>query len=223
MLGADGTGSESDVTKAIEWSIANKGLYGIEVLNLSLGGSGCSDGKDATSVAVDKAHAAGLVVVVAAGNSGPGTCSVGSPAAAAGAMTVGAMADLGQQGFYQDPRSSRGMTADGRLKPDVSAPGVGVTSARAGTTGGYVGLSGTSMAAPFVAGVALLMLDANPGLTSEEVNGKIRRTAVDWGRGCPGTLTPGPDLDYGSGRLDGYAAIRSAGAPLTVLPRCPAI
>ena len=82
---------------------------------------------------------------VAAGNSGPGTCTIKLARAAAN-VTVGAMADMGVNGFKQAYFSSRGKTADGRLKPDVSAPGVSITSAAAGTGNGYTIFSGTSMA-----------------------------------------------------------------------------
>jgi Subtilase family len=160
---------------------------------------------------------------VAAGNDGPGTCTVGSPADAKDALTVGAMADLGANGFYQADFSSRGPTADGRIKPDVSAPGVDVESALAGTSGSYTSLSGTSMAAPFVAGVALLMMDANPAFTNDDVKDAVRSTAVDWGRGGNNTVagTTGPDVDYGAGRLDAYAALAAAGAPLSSPPSSP--
>ncbi len=80
------------------------------------------------------------------------------------------------------------------------------------------------MATPFVAGVALLMRDADPGLSPQQVKDGIMRTAVDWGRGdrnqSPGTT--GPDVDYGAGRLDAYAALAAAGADLTSPPPMPA-
>ena len=202
----------ADVTAGIDWVVANKATYGIEAINLSLGTAGCSNGSDATSLAVNNAHNQGIVVGVAAGNSGPGTCTIGSPGAAANALTVGAMADMGVNGFKQAYFSSRGKTADGRLKPDVSAPGVSITSAAAGTGNGYTIFSGTSMATPFTVGVALLMRDANPAFTPQQVKSTITGTAVDWARGgddkTPGTT--GQDIDYGWGRLDGYAAIEAA-------------
>ena len=223
VLAADGSGTTANVVAAIDWVVANKDLYGIEVINLSLGESGCSDGTDVASQAVNRASTAGIVVAAAAGNDGPGTCTVGSPGAASDALTVGAMADTGAGGFAQGSFSSRGPTADGRIKPDVSAPGVAVTSADAKTTNGYVTWDGTSMATPFAAGVALLMREATPSLTPVQVKDIVRRTAVDWGRGGDNRTvgSAGPDIDYGAGRLDAYAALAAAGAPLSAPPVSP--
>lgn len=223
VLDRNGSGSMSDVAAGIEWVVNNRAALGIEAINLSLGTDGCSDGTDASSLAVNAAHDAGISVAVAAGNEGSGTCTIGSPAAAAKALTVGAMADHGQSGFYQAYFSSRGRTFDGRIKPDVSAPGVGIASAKAGTAADYQSMSGTSMAAPFVAGVALLMRDAASGLTSVQIKDRVMQTAVDWGRGGSNTTTgtTGVDIDYGAGRLDAYAALTAAGASLTAPPEMP--
>jgi serine protease AprX len=84
----------------------------------------------------------------AAGNSGPGRCSIGTPGAAASAVTVGAGSDPVEAGWGLAPFSSRGLTADGRLKPDIVTPGVNITTARAGSSRTYVTYSSTSMAAP---------------------------------------------------------------------------
>ena len=222
ILDSNGEGSAAALVSAIQWIVANKATYGIEVVNLSLGTPGCWDGTDAESLALAAAHDAGLVMATAAGNEGPGQCTVGSPAAAAKALTVGSMADMGPLGFFQATNSSRGKTLDGRVKPDVSAPGYQITSANEGTTAGYTTFSGTSMATPFVAGVALLMLESNPGLTPQDVKDKIMQTAEDWGRGANNTpATTGADPEYGAGKLDAYAAIKSAGAPLGSPPPGP--
>jgi serine protease AprX len=219
VLDSNGNGATDDVISGIQWAVANKTLYGIEAINLSIGAPGCNNGTDSISQAVNAAHDAGLVVAVAAGNSGPGTCTIETPGAAAKALTVGSMADLGVSGFFQSFTSSRGRTLDGRVKPDVSAPGVDVTSAAAGSVTGYVLSSGTSMATPFVAGVALLMREANPALTSQAVKDKVMQTAIDWGRGATnGAGTTGPDPEYGAGRLDAYAALASSGAPIGPAP-----
>jgi serine protease AprX len=215
VLDAAGGGSMDTVAAAIEWVVQNRALYGIEAINLSLGASGCTDGTDLASQAVDAAAAAGLAVFVAAGNDGPGKCTIGSPGSARGAITVGAIADTSAGGFSLAPFSSRGPTADGRVKPDLVAPGVAITSAQTGTAAGYVSYDGTSMATPFAAGVGLLALDANPALGVAGIRSVLTGTAVDW-------ASTGADGESGAGRLDAYAALKAAGAALTSGPAVPA-
>jgi serine protease AprX len=215
VVDADANSSLSLIAQGIEWVIANRARYGIEAINLSIGDpTGCGDGEDVASQMVDAAVANGLVVVAAAGNDGPATCSIKAPAAAAGALTVGAMADPGAGGFRMSALSSRGPTQDGRLKPDVVAGGVEITSIWPGMPGGLTG-TGSSGAAPLVTGTALLVLDADPSLTPAEVKATIAGSAEDWG-------SPGPDVDYGAGRMDAYAALHAAGAPIATPPAVPA-
>ena len=109
VLNSAGSGSFANVISALDWTVTNKATYGIEAVNLSLGADGCNNGTDLTSQAIGRAVAAGIVVVVAAGNAGPGTCTVGTPGAAPAALTVGAMTDLGPGGFYLASFSSRGL------------------------------------------------------------------------------------------------------------------
>ncbi len=205
VLDSAGSGSMSDVTAGIDWAVANKTTLGIKVISLSLGAAGSSDGTDSTSVAVNNAVNAGIVCCVAAGNEGPAKYTIGAPGAAANAITVGATRDVGENGFSLAYFSSRGPTADGRTKPDIASPGYYITAAEANSTNAYVSMSGTSMATPFTAGTAALMFDANPNMTPAQVKSIITSTAVDFG-------PSGMDVDYGYGRLDGYAAIKSAGS-----------
>ena len=90
------------------------------------------------------------------------------------------------------------------------ASGWGIPSAQAGTGNGYRMMSGTSMASPFAAGLALLMRDVNGALSPQGVKDRILQTAIDWGRGGDVTRagSRGADIDYGAGRLDGFAAIQ---------------
>ncbi len=203
VLDNTGSGYISDVNSGIQWVIDNKVAYGIEIMSMSLGITGSSDGTDSTSALVNQAVQTGIVAVVAAGNSGPAKYTIGSPAAAELAITVGAMADPGEKGFYLASFSSRGPTADGRTKPDVCAPGVSITAAKAGSVNGYVSYSGTSMATPFVAGTIALMLSARPSLLPSEVKSILLTNAIDWG-------PSGKDVEYGSGRLDTYKAVEAA-------------
>jgi serine protease AprX len=238
VLAANGTGSSAGVTSGIQWAVQHKADFGIRAINLSLGGGTCSAGIDAESDAVNAATAAGIAVFVAAGNDGPDRCTIGSPGAASTAITVGAMADLGvplernpvtgsmrarEPGFNLASFSSRGPTSLGAVKPDVAGPGVHVTSAEAGTVAGYVTFQGTSMATPFVAGVGALMLDDDPTLTPAQIKTTLRNTAIDWGLGgefhVPGSS--GPDVDYGAGRLDAFAAIKAVDGNLGSPPATP--
>ncbi len=158
--------------------VANRATYNIKVANMSLGSDGCSSGVDPLSAAVNNAVAAGIAMVVA--------------------VTVGAAGAVSDDpytlatGLNLAYFSSRGPTLDGRSKPDLVAPGVNVRSALAGTIAGYTDESGTSMASPFVAGLAALMLDVNPGLSPAQVKSILMSTAND--RGAPGT-----DPEWGAG------------------------
>jgi serine protease AprX len=219
VLGANGSTSTSRVIAAIDWTIANRARYGIEAANLSLAAGGCSDGTDAMSRAANRAAGVGMVVTAAAGNSGPERCSVESPAAAGAALAVGTMADFGAGGFLAHSSSARGRPS-GRIKPDVMAPGERITSARRGSATGYGTRDGTSSAAPFVSGVALLMLDADPSLSAAEIRARLKRSAIDWGIGAASSSlgSRGPDIDFGWGRLDAYRAVRSAGVTRLTSP-----
>ena len=224
------TAAISEIVSGVQWMIDNKTTYGIKIGNMSLGAAGCSGGTDSLSTVVNTAVNNGIVMTVSAGNEGPGPCTIGSPAAADKAITVGAMADvfpgasfanacddndLPNAGFYLSCFSSRGLTADGRMKPDIASPGTFINAAAAGTTNGYKNLTGTSMSSPFTAGVAALMLDANPALTPLQVKQTMGNSALDWG-------PAGKDVDYGSGRLQGYEAVKSAGSFTGTGPNVPA-
>jgi serine protease AprX len=212
VLDASGSGTSTDIIDGIGWCAARPS---VDIISMSLGTAFGSDGSDAISLAVNNAAAAGKVTVVAAGNSGDGPYSVGSPGAASGAITVGAAADWSaspgapnhSDGVYLAYFSSRGPTMDGRTKPDVVAPGVSITAAKAGTGAGYATYSGTSMATPFTAGAIALALEAAPGWTPAQVRASVWETAADQG-------TPGMDVDWGAGLLDAYAlAAQARGEP----------
>ncbi|MEM2960761.1 MAG: S8 family serine peptidase, partial [Candidatus Bathyarchaeia archaeon] len=122
-----GSGYLSDVIAAIEWSVN----MGADVISLSIGAAGPCDGTCDLCRACDKAVEAGVVVVVAAGNSGPDSKTITCPGNARNVITVGATDDHGTTSTTDDTIaewSSRGPTADGRVKPDVVAPGVNIMS-----------------------------------------------------------------------------------------------
>ncbi|MEA1945626.1 MAG: S8 family serine peptidase [Euryarchaeota archaeon] len=194
VLDKNGKGSESNATAGIEWCIENKDTYGIRIISISLGCDGNNDGTTLLERACDAAVDSGIVVCVAAGNKGGGSMTVGNPACAKKVITVGSVDDS----MVIASNSLGGPTADGRIKPEVCAVGVNVTSAAAG--GGYETRYGTSMAAPHVAGVAALILEYNPNLFPSKVRGILMNTATDRG-------SPGPDNSYGWGVVNTTYAI----------------
>ena len=209
VLDNTGSGDDSLGVLGIQWC-ANRAS--VDVISLSLGSDVASDGQDALSQAVDAAVSnKGKIVVAAAGNGGdlPGTIT--SPGSAVEALTVGATADwsapVGYPYHAEGPFlawfSSRGPTADNRVKPDVVAPGVNIGSASAGSTNLYVAGAegtGTSFATPYVSGVAALLRQKQPSWTQADVRADIEGTAVDVG-------AAGKDNEYGAGMIDGYAAV----------------
>lgn len=196
VLRNNGGGSTSDVMAGIDWAVQQ----GADVINLSLGADIACDGTDALSTLCDAAVAQGVVVCVAAGNAGPGAGTVGSPGCAREVITIGATTDQDAVTSF----SSRGPTADGRIKPDVCFPGHGIVAARAkGTAMGspvdafYTSASGTSMATPHASGTAALLLQGFPDLTPAQVKQRLMATAKDLGQQ--------PNVQ-GSGRADAVAA-----------------
>ena len=199
VLRADGSGMMSDVMAGIEWAVEQ----GAKVINLSLGSPGPCDGTDALSAMCDAAVKAGVVVCAAAGNDGPAPGTIGSPGCAREVITVGASDDYDQVASF----SSRGPTADGRVKPDILFPGVGIVSCRAsGTSMGnpvddfYTSASGTSMATPHASGVAALLLQAYPDLTPAQVKARMMNSALN--------LNLDPNTQ-GAGRGDALAALEA--------------
>ncbi len=184
-----GSATPAGLLAAIDDAIA----LGVDVLSISLGFSS-GDADDIISQAVDRAVEAGVVVTVSAGNSGPSYFTVTSPATARKVISVGASTYDRKVGEF----SSRGPTPDGRVDPDVLAPGVEVISTLSrdsvldealsalegydgiirGDGGDYIPLTGTSMAAPVVAGAAALLRQAFPLATALEIKAAIQATAV---------------------------------------------
>ncbi|MNM23432.1 Serine protease AprX [compost metagenome] len=193
VLDEDGFGYDSTIIKGIEWCIARRKRLKLRILSLSLGGPAltpCHD--DPLCQAVERAVRAGLVVVIAAGNAGPGRGTIESPGTSPSAITVGAVDDR-RTVWQGDDRvtlfSSRGPAAGRICKPDLAAPGESVISLRApgsaldrelpylrvGTR--YFTLSGTSISTPIISGAAALMLQRNPSLTPGKVKMLLKRNA----------------------------------------------
>lgn len=177
VLDSAGSGSDSDIIRGLDWSLAN----GADVLSLSLGGdTQPNDGVGALAFAMDSAVDYGAVVVIAAGNEGPGTGTTGDPAEAVKVISVGASNDHGTVTNSDDTVASfsnRGPSAFGRFDPEFVAPGSSITSTCMG--GGSCTKSGTSMATPHVAGAAALLLDYDSTLTPMQIRSRLMQTAAN--------------------------------------------
>ena len=191
----------SDALKALDWCLENKDRYGIRVISFSVGGESPSDGTSLLDEACNKMVEEGLIMCVAAGNSGPAASSIVIPGDAENVITVGAVDSSGT--IFE--LSSRGPTANGETKPDLVTLGVDVVSALAGSKSAKSSMSGTSMAVPQVSGAAALLLEAKPDLEPSDVKRVLLKTANDLG-------PSGQDNVYGYGALNLTGALHSISA-----------
>ena len=163
VLDEGGSGSFAEVMRGMEWTIDNKIKYNIRAASMSLGGVWLveltQEQEERVTHLANEMVAAGISLMIAAGNSAAyGT--IGTPGAAKDVITVGATEDSKDLAVY----SSKGPTHEGQIKPNVAAIGSAVMSVEANSGNGYASYSGTSMATPMVAGMAVLLLQANPDL-----------------------------------------------------------
>jgi serine protease AprX len=193
VAGRNGVVDVSTILEAMHWISAYRSQYGIRVLNLSWGVvSTQSPTVDPINHAVQRLWSEGIVVVVAAGNSGSSAGTITKPGDDPVVLTVGAFNDQGDVDPANDsvPQwSSRGPTAAGLAKPDVVAPGRTVVALRSpGSTieanyprahmsPSYIKGSGTSQAAAITSGAAALLLAARPSLTPDQVKALLMGTA----------------------------------------------
>jgi serine protease AprX len=206
--------------EAFDWILQNRLEYGIRVISNSWGTTGDFSPDDPVNVASRIAHDAGLVVVFAAGNDGPGPNTLNPYCVAQWVICVAAGH---KDGTTLADFSSRGTSGDPIHRPTLTAPGVDIASARA-TTGivvntffavdlvslgadaaSYASASGTSMATPHVSGAVALMLEANPTLTPDQVKSALESAA---------TPMPGLQLhEAGAGYLNAFEAVRAGRLP----------
>jgi subtilisin len=186
VLNSSGSGSFSNIIKALEWVVDNDT---IKITNNSYGSS--TDPGTLVKAAFDNAYAAGVLHIAAAGNSG--SCagkndSVGYPAKYSSVVAVAATNSSDTRPCW----SSTGSAVE------ISAPGVSINSTKLG--GGYVVYSGTSMASPHVAGAAALVLGTGTPLTNAQLRNILTSTAQDLG-------ATGRDSLYGFGLVNAVAAV----------------
>lgn len=187
---------EDNWVRALEWSEA----LGADVLSSSLSYKDWYTLADydgltpITSRAAQIAYELGMVLCTSAGNEGPGPMSLGAPTDAEGVLSIGALRPNGDLARF----SSRGPTADGRIKPDVCAQGVRVAAVRPRTWDRYAFWNGTSLSCPVVAGCMALLLVEHPDWTPAQIYEAARETASRSNR---------PDNDWGWGLIDLEEAI----------------
>ncbi|MPZ28978.1 MAG: S8 family serine peptidase [Micromonosporaceae bacterium] len=210
---ASGTCPNSATIAGMEWAAAQA-----DVVSISIGSRTGDDGTGVTAQAVNRLteqHDT-LFVIAAANNGARGAGGIGTPGSADAALTVGAVDKNGDLASF----SSRGpRLGDFAIKPDITAPGVGIVAPRAaGTSMGtpvddrYTAANGTSMATPHVAGAAAIALQRSPDLGAAELKADLVTTAA-----------PNPELSVyqqGGGLADIPAAldapVRATPAPLNL-------
>jgi serine protease AprX len=240
VLDADGKGTISNIIAALNWVATNGAAYNIRVVNMSVGaGVYESYWTDPLTVAAKAVTDKGITVVAAAGNLGKNAQGhlqwggITAPGNAPWVLTVGASSTMGTLTRSDDQMagySSSGPTAiDFGAKPDLVAPGTGTvslsvpgstfyTTKAASLINGllplgskpYLSLSGTSMAAPVVAGTVALMLQANPNLTPNLIKAILQYTSQEY----PGYSA----LRQGAGFLNTLGAVRLARYYATAAP-----
>ncbi|HUI05439.1 MAG TPA: S8 family serine peptidase [Verrucomicrobiae bacterium] len=222
-----GNGTPATYTECFEWFMNPTDLNGQnpdpskapDVINNSwvcTTSQGCLDPLILSSV-VNNVRAAGIVVVAAAGNDGPGCSTITTPAAIYdAAITVGA---TGTNDVIEDYSGRGPVTVDGsnRIKPDVCAPGYAIRSSKPPST--YSVYGQTSNSGPHVAGLVALLLSAYPELRGQvdAIERLIERSAVPLTttEGCGGLASTNvPNNTYGWGRIDALAAFDLAQKPL---------
>ncbi|MBI5563906.1 MAG: S8 family peptidase, partial [Chloroflexi bacterium] len=211
----NGSATASTVVAGLQWVLEHRAQYNIRVVNMSINSAvNESYHTNPLDAAVEVLWFNGIVVVVSAGNSGSG--ALYPPANDPFVITVGAADDKNTNNLNDDvvtTFSAYGTTSDGFAKPDIVAPGRNIVSLLGNSSGviptqhpgnrvdnTYFRMSGTSMAAPMVAGAVALLLEDEPNLNPDQVKYRLMATAKKTGWGYNATSA-------GAGYLDVYAAV----------------
>ncbi len=211
---AGGTGTDPDIFACFQYFVTLKADSGVDIKVVS-NSWGSSDSGDTTFMPyVRQWHEFDIIPVFANGNSGPSAGSAGTPGNFPNVIGVGAttssdnIANFSSRGPAPNQYPWSDTTLWSRpdwnfIKPDISAPGAGVTSSVPG--GGYNTWDGTSMATPHITGVIALMFEKNPGLDYQTVYDILTNYGVDQ----PAQGAPYPNNDYGWGRVNALLAIEN--------------
>lgn len=198
VMDKNGSGTTSDIVAGMQWAWENRNRYNIRIVSLSIGSDpDLKAAEDPLVKGVEALWDGGIVVVTAAGNSGPGKRTINSPGISQKIITVGATdtrSTIDRKDDIIAKFSSRGPTGENILKPDIVAPGVNITSLNSDIdfipekstkryrfkkmTEPYKEMSGTSMATPIVSGAIALLLENQEQLTPDEVKAKLMDTAI---------------------------------------------
>jgi serine protease AprX len=221
VAGRNGATDVSTLLHAMHWVSAYREQFNIRVLNLSWGlPSTQSPDVDPMNYAVQRLWRSGIVVVVAAGNSGPSAGTITKPGDDPLALTVGAFNDKQDVNTSNDVLpdwTSRGPTAHGLAKPDLVAPGRTLVATRSFGSAveaenpkslvspSYIRGSGSSQAAAVTSGLAALLIEARPDLTPDQVKHLLRSTASP--------IAGAPTTGQGAGRVGLGAALTADPGP----------
>ena len=193
-----------NVLEGFDYILQNAARYGVRVVNCSWGTQGFFDPDDPVNIATRLLHDSGITVVFAAGNQGPSPDTLNPYAVAPWVIGVGSSRKDARLSRF----SSRGIFEELLYHPTLIAPGESITAAsplllNAGNY--YATESGTSFAAPHVAGVVALMLQERPGLQPVDIKRLLQATATP--------ILERDRSEVGAGLLDAWAAITSAVDP----------
>lgn len=178
VLDRFGNGRKEVLLQAFDWILANRELYNIRVVNISVGTT-CRTACDNSLLieGVERLWNENLVVVAAAGNQGPRPGSITAPGSSRKVITVGSSDMLtGKKAV-----SGRGPTSDCVCKPDIVVPGNKIVSCGTESPAAYGIKSGTSMSTPVISGACALMLEKEPTLSNVEIKRRLLLGADDLG------------------------------------------
>ena len=177
-LNSKGEANANKILDAMEWIFDNHKTKDIKVVCMSFGSEPLG-ANDPIMLGADALWKDGVVVVAAAGNSGPEFQTIKSPGISSKIITVGGMDDNRyddenfNKSFFEIANFSSRGPAFRHIKPDVVAPSVDIISC--GTSKFYTTLSGTSVAAPMIAGIVALLVEKNPNYSPNQIQNQLAR------------------------------------------------